>query len=303
LLVLEEVGDEEQVARAERETGRQLPSRDEAVADILRQGDWIARACLLAVLGPEGRAGLHQQIRASARALPADAEADLERRLLRRFRLRPGGGPRESTADSPHATDSGHAADGADAGDDADQLTERRTDNPAVSMVARALPDTEEDSPMASRVDMLAALARVPLLANLTTRQLWQLAAGAGEQSVAAGQPIVIEGNEEDGLWILLRGRARVERGPASAESGKSAAGRIHVCELGAGDFFGEIALFDSGPRSASVVALQPCRLLHLARQEVELAVEQVPGLALAMCRALSRRLRETTARLDARTA
>jgi len=132
----------------------------------------------------------------------------------------------------------------------------------------------------------------VPLLTELSTRQLWQLSAGASESTAIAGQPIVAEGEDDDALWILLRGRARVERrhGPADAP--------LAIYELRAGDFFGEIALFDAGPRSATVVALEPCRLLKLSRLEVESAIEQIPGLALGICRALARRLRQTSARL-----
>lgn len=64
------------------------------------------------------------------------------------------------------------------------------------------------------------------------------------------------------------------------------------MATLRAGDFFGEMALFDSVPRSASVRASTPCRCLVLSRWDFLLEVRLHPALAIQMLAVLSPRLR-----------
>jgi CRP-like cAMP-binding protein len=62
--------------------------------------------------------------------------------------------------------------------------------------------------------------------------------------------------------------------------------------ELGRGELFGEMALFEDDVRSATVVATTRTRLGRIERADFEDLVEEVPGIALAVCRVLSRRVR-----------
>ena len=123
-------------------------------------------------------------------------------------------------------------------------------------------------------------LARVPLFAGLEPDALEQLAEAAGELDFPPGRYIVHQGQVGSGLYVILAGEARVVRGTDL------------LARLGPGDFFGELAVLDQQPRSASVVAEQPVRCLALACWDVLAILEREPRLALNLLRALAARLR-----------
>src|SRR5207237_7507846 len=89
-------------------------------------------------------------------------------------------------------------------------------------------------------------LARVPLFGSLSKRHLRSVAGIAKEQQFRENQTIAEEGRPGDDFYVLLSGQAKVVR-----------RGRT-VARLMPGDFFGEIALLDGGPRTASVVTETP---------------------------------------------
>jgi CRP-like cAMP-binding protein len=67
------------------------------------------------------------------------------------------------------------------------------------------------------------------------------------------------------------------------------------VGELGPGEPFGEMALFEDAPRSATVIAREKSRIGRIERADFEALVDDIPAIALAICRVLSRRVREQT--------
>ena len=81
-----------------------------------------------------------------------------------------------------------------------------------------------------------------------------------GQRKATAGETILTEGAAPDYMYIIKSGRVQVTRG-----SGQT---REMICELAAGDHFGEIALIDKGPRSATVVATDNCELLTLHERD-----------------------------------
>jgi CRP-like cAMP-binding protein len=83
---------------------------------------------------------------------------------------------------------------------------------------------------------------------------------------------------------IVLSGTAEATR------NGKS------VASFGAGDYFGEIALLDPGPRTATIVARTPMTLAVIGPTEFGAALDEVPTLAHKIMRGLARRLREVEA-------
>ena len=103
-----------------------------------------------------------------------------------------------------------------------------------------------------------AALQRVPFLSQLTDRQIQEVASAGTLTSIETGQLVFAEGDAGDRVYVILTGSVRVAR------RGESKA--IVLASLGAGSFFGEIALLDGGPRSASVETLEACRLFSLDR-------------------------------------
>src|SRR5204863_3440854 len=98
-------------------------------------------------------------------------------------------------------------------------------------------------------------LATVPLFADLGARQLDLLAVRLQIERVEAREVIVREGEEGNDFYVVREGRFAVVKG-----------GRRRLAVLGPGDFFGEIALVRSGPRTATVRALGQGSLWRLDR-------------------------------------
>jgi CRP/FNR family transcriptional regulator, cyclic AMP receptor protein len=129
--------------------------------------------------------------------------------------------------------------------------------------------------------EITIALARIPLLHNLNSRQLQNLSRLAVPRDYAAGISIVSQGETGIGLFIIIEGQAAAIRTLADG-------GRVMVNTFGPGDFFGEMALLDEGARTASVVATTPVRCLVLARWDFmallktdnEMAVEILTEMA-----------------------
>lgn len=130
------------------------------------------------------------------------------------------------------------------------------------------------------RIRRQEALARAPLFANLSKRQLRSLAKVTAVTAFKEGAEVVKEGSPGSTFYVLLDGRAKVVRG------GRTAA------RLSGGDFFGEISVLDGGPRTATVVAESDLRCLTLARGDFVDVLEGEPRLAVGVLREVAGRLR-----------
>jgi len=124
------------------------------------------------------------------------------------------------------------------------------------------------------------ALSDVPLFAGLSKRHLRHIAGLSEEKRFDEGAKLAEEGQSGDVFYVLLEGEAKVVRG-----------GR-RVAKLIPGDFFGEIALIDGGPRTATVVATTPLAALAITRKRFRSMLEEDPNITLAMLEELTRRLR-----------
>jgi CRP/FNR family cyclic AMP-dependent transcriptional regulator len=132
------------------------------------------------------------------------------------------------------------------------------------------------------RSEVERALLRVPLFSDLRRVELGRLARLVQTRTYASGDLVIREGDPARDVFVLLDGEAEVQRGGTTRR----------VATLRAGDFFGEMSLFDSFPRSASVRASTPCRCLVLSRWDFLREVRLHPALAVQMLPVLSRRLR-----------
>lgn len=128
-------------------------------------------------------------------------------------------------------------------------------------------------------MELADQLASAPLTAGLDARVRRRLAETGKRRTYAAGETIVSEGSTGTALYIVLSGRARVERGGEP------------IGELTAGDFFGELALIEEHPRTASVVASEPTDCLLFPAWEFTALLEEHPVIAMPIMRALIARL------------
>ncbi len=122
-------------------------------------------------------------------------------------------------------------------------------------------------------------LASVPLLAGLNNRIRRRLAETGKRRTYAPGDEIVREGSNGTALYIVLSGAGRVERG------GERLGG------VSAGDFFGELALIEEHPRSASVIADSETECLLFPAWEFTALLDEHPEIAVPIMRALIQRL------------
>src|SRR5436190_2184104 len=115
------------------------------------------------------------------------------------------------------------------------------------------------------------ALAGVPLFSGLSRRHLKHVASLAQEEEFDEGETLAEEGEAGDAFYVLMQGEARVERG------GRKIAGLLP------GDFFGEIALIDGGPRTATVVAETPIQTMTIHRRRFQKMLEEDPSIVVQM--------------------
>jgi CRP/FNR family transcriptional regulator, cyclic AMP receptor protein len=125
-------------------------------------------------------------------------------------------------------------------------------------------------------------LAKLPLFSGVPARHVRKIAALGSAASFAAKTRIVSAGDPGDAFYVVLSGRAEVQRGR----------GRAKV-EIGPGGYFGELALLDGAPRSATVVAKSETICLMLARKQFEKVLKDEPAVAYALLRTLAARVRE----------
>lgn len=127
-------------------------------------------------------------------------------------------------------------------------------------------------------------LAAVPLFSALSKKELEQVDRAADELDVKAGQEIVTQGRTGHEFFLILSGEATVQR------DGKD------VATLGPDKYFGEVALLDRGPRSATVVAKTDMKLLVLGQREFAGLLDTVPGIAAKILAGIATRLRAADA-------
>ncbi|MEO8539360.1 MAG: Crp/Fnr family transcriptional regulator [bacterium] len=127
----------------------------------------------------------------------------------------------------------------------------------------------------------------VPLLARLPDEDVTLLASRGRVRRFNAGSTIFHEGDAGDALYVVVDGRVRISR---LSGSGSEAT----LALVGKGDCFGEFALFDSRPRSATATAMQATRTFVVSREDFRDWVRQRPEASLALLETLSLRLRRT---------
>jgi CRP-like cAMP-binding protein len=130
----------------------------------------------------------------------------------------------------------------------------------------------------------VALLRKVPLFAACDDKQLAFIASQVEEMDFPAGRVLCRQGDSGGEFFVILTGTAEVRRDA------------VRLRQLGPGDFFGEIALLDHGPRTATVVATSALRCLVLGQTQFRSVLAQNVAIAVAVLDALGRRIRPLVA-------
>jgi CRP-like cAMP-binding protein len=133
--------------------------------------------------------------------------------------------------------------------------------------------------------DKHSFLTKVPLFSGLTDKQKKQLAKRFVSRQYKAGDVIVTQGKGGAGMFTITDGKAEAV---IEATDGT----KTVVNTFGPTDFFGEIALLDDGPRTASVVAVKDTDCLILSREDFIAVLKNDADMGVVIAQELARRFR-----------
>ncbi len=145
-------------------------------------------------------------------------------------------------------------------------------------------------------MDAMKLLHSIPLFEGLGEDDLSALAQTLERRTFKAGSMIFAQGDNGSAMYI-------VDSGDVNIHLPGEASRRISLKDIARGEYFGELALFDEKPRSASALATTDAVLFELQRSTLASYLERRPAAAMAILRTMSERLRETNTMLSARAA
>ena len=139
---------------------------------------------------------------------------------------------------------------------------------------------------------ILKALEKVPIFENLSNNELKNIAQLTHEREYKSSEYVFKKHAPAEGMYVILEGNVEIK----DPESGKIFA------KLHSGDFFGELALLDEEPRSATAICNSPSRLIGFFRTDLLTLIKRYPELGnnilLNLSRVLGERLRETNKKI-----
>ena len=136
-------------------------------------------------------------------------------------------------------------------------------------------------------VDKMKFLMRVPLFSGLTNRQQKRIANRFVNREYKAGDYIVTQGKGGAGMFTIISGEAEAIIESPDGE-------KTVVNTFSSTDFFGEIALLDPGPRTASVIAKKDTECLVLSREDFISTMKNDADMGVVIAEELASRLRRT---------
>ena len=114
----------------------------------------------------------------------------------------------------------------------------------------------------------------------------------SGSFGFPRGATIISAGDVTDSLYVVISGRLKVIIG---GDSGRD----VILCILSPGEYFGEMVPIDDSPRSASVIAMDPCELLVLSKRDFRKCLSENFEMAMMVMRGLVHRLREADRKIS----
>jgi uncharacterized membrane protein len=142
-------------------------------------------------------------------------------------------------------------------------------------------------SPEITRSEEAQSLSQVPLFGNLDQTELETLAESVDQIPVKAGEVIFHEHDHGDALYVIEKGAVRIWVHDEDVQE-------VTLSELKPGDFFGELAVLDSGERSANATAMVDSTLHRLRRDDFQSFLLKYPHAATDVIREIASRLRQT---------
>jgi CRP-like cAMP-binding protein len=129
-------------------------------------------------------------------------------------------------------------------------------------------------------------LKNIPFFSELTIEEMQKLVASSQKRRYSRGSIVLHKDEVGDETYLIMIGKVKVI---VTHTGGKE----IILNILKSGDFFGEMAVFDNMPRSATVVAEEDCELLIISRENIKNQIKRNPQIAFKLLSDMSRRLRE----------
>ncbi len=134
-------------------------------------------------------------------------------------------------------------------------------------------------------MNILLFLKNIPLFQGLGLDELLSIESHFVRQNFLSGEVVFRQGDMGTDFYIIYQGNVDIKIHKNNQD--------VIVATLGEGEYFGEIALFDNQPRTATVVAHNDCILLRLSQKVFLDLARQRPEILLNICRVLSQRLRD----------
>ncbi len=131
-------------------------------------------------------------------------------------------------------------------------------------------------------------LANIPLFAGLDEHELAVIYGGAAVRGFPRNTIVIHEGDDSDSLFLVLSGRVNIF---LTSEKGRE----VILNTQGAGEYFGELALLDDLPRSASVITIERCQFCVISKAAFQKVLVSHPEIALKVIKNLTQRVRALT--------
>lgn len=171
------------------------------------------------------------------------------------------------------------------------------SDNPHIRRMAMAVQRTWAGEGVEAEVkavqgmdlsERIFQLITITVFEGLQVSELAAIGSMVEEVSYSAGVGIFREGEPGDALYLVVEGEVSV----CKAKSGERDPG-LEIGRIGSGEYFGEMAILEEAPRSASIQTVTPARFLVLQKRDFIEIVQEYPQIALHICKVLSSRLRK----------
>ena len=135
-------------------------------------------------------------------------------------------------------------------------------------------------------------LREIPLFSRLDDKALGNLEKAAIKRAYPKNTILISKGDKSDQLFVVLKGKLKVSITDASGKE-------IIMSLLGAGDYFGEMAMIDGESRSATIVTTQASEVLTISRDDFHRTLMSSPELMFELLKVLARKVRIATDKLE----